>query len=115
LPTATIGCGIIRADNEVAIDKSFSAARRPRWTSTPLPAKITTLASEHQAVWALGDYALMAKQVMSPLSVILLKVTGEWSRCSGARRRRGALPQGGFTRNRKVRALVTGRACADCH
>ncbi|MDI3313355.1 MAG: methyltransferase domain-containing protein [Mycobacterium sp.] len=33
-------------------------------------------ASEHRAVWALGDYALMAEQVMAPLGPILVDATG---------------------------------------
>jgi ubiquinone/menaquinone biosynthesis C-methylase UbiE len=35
-----------------------------------------TLASDHRAVWALGDYALMAEQVMAPLGPVLLGATG---------------------------------------
>ena len=35
-----------------------------------------TLASTHRALWALGDYALMAEQVMAPLGPILVSATG---------------------------------------
>jgi SAM-dependent methyltransferase len=35
-----------------------------------------TLASDHRAVWALGDYALMAEQVMAPLGPALVSATG---------------------------------------
>jgi SAM-dependent methyltransferase len=35
-----------------------------------------TLASDHRAVWALGDYALMAEQVMAPLGPVLVNATG---------------------------------------
>jgi SAM-dependent methyltransferase len=34
-----------------------------------------TLASDHRAVWALGDYALMAEQVMAPLGPVLVSAT----------------------------------------
>jgi SAM-dependent methyltransferase len=34
-----------------------------------------TLASDHRAVWALGDYALMAEQVMAPLGPVLVNAT----------------------------------------
>lgn len=34
-----------------------------------------TLASDHRAVWALGDYALMAEQVMAPLGPVLVGAT----------------------------------------
>ena len=35
-----------------------------------------TLAATHRAVWALGDYALMAEEVMAPLGPILVAATG---------------------------------------
>ncbi len=35
-----------------------------------------TLASTHRAMWALGDYALMAEEIMAPLSRILVAATG---------------------------------------
>lgn len=35
-----------------------------------------TLAATHRALWALGDYALMAEQVMAPLGPILVAATG---------------------------------------
>jgi ubiquinone/menaquinone biosynthesis C-methylase UbiE len=35
-----------------------------------------TLASDHRAMWALGDYALMAEQVMAPLGPILVEAAG---------------------------------------
>jgi SAM-dependent methyltransferase len=35
-----------------------------------------TLASDHRSVWALGDYALMAEQVMAPLGSVLVGATG---------------------------------------
>ena len=35
-----------------------------------------TLAVSHRAVWALGDYALMAEEVMAPLGPILVAATG---------------------------------------
>jgi ubiquinone/menaquinone biosynthesis C-methylase UbiE len=35
-----------------------------------------TLATTHRAIWALGDYALMAEQVMAPLGPILVATTG---------------------------------------
>jgi ubiquinone/menaquinone biosynthesis C-methylase UbiE len=35
-----------------------------------------TLASDHRAVWTLGDYALMAEQVMAPLGPVLVGATG---------------------------------------
>ncbi|MBO0884345.1 MAG: class I SAM-dependent methyltransferase, partial [Mycobacterium sp.] len=35
-----------------------------------------TLVSDHRAVWALGDYALMAEQVMAPLGPVLVSATG---------------------------------------
>jgi SAM-dependent methyltransferase len=34
------------------------------------------LAATHRAVWALGDYALMAEEVMAPLGPILVAATG---------------------------------------
>ncbi|BAX92233.1 class I SAM-dependent methyltransferase [Mycobacterium shigaense] len=34
------------------------------------------LAAAHRAMWALGDYALMAEEVMAPLGPILLSATG---------------------------------------
>jgi ubiquinone/menaquinone biosynthesis C-methylase UbiE len=34
------------------------------------------LATTHRAIWALGDYALMAEQVMAPLGPILVAATG---------------------------------------
>jgi ubiquinone/menaquinone biosynthesis C-methylase UbiE len=34
------------------------------------------LAATHQAVWALGDYALMAEEVMAPLGPVLVSATG---------------------------------------
>jgi ubiquinone/menaquinone biosynthesis C-methylase UbiE len=35
-----------------------------------------TLATTHRAIWALGDYALMAEEVMAPLGPILVAATG---------------------------------------
>lgn len=35
-----------------------------------------TLAATHRALWALGDYALMAEEVMAPLGPILVSATG---------------------------------------
>lgn len=35
-----------------------------------------TPASQHRAVWALGDYALMAEQVMAPIGAVLVKASG---------------------------------------
>lgn len=35
-----------------------------------------TLATSHRAVWGLGDYALMAEEVMAPLGPILVAATG---------------------------------------
>jgi ubiquinone/menaquinone biosynthesis C-methylase UbiE len=35
-----------------------------------------TLATTHRTIWALGDYALMAEQVMAPLGPILVAATG---------------------------------------
>ncbi|KZS84966.1 class I SAM-dependent methyltransferase [Mycobacterium persicum] len=35
-----------------------------------------TLAATHRAMWALGDYALMAEQVMAPLGPILVATAG---------------------------------------
>jgi ubiquinone/menaquinone biosynthesis C-methylase UbiE len=35
-----------------------------------------TLAARHRAMWALGDYALMAEEVMAPLGPILVAATG---------------------------------------
>ena len=35
-----------------------------------------TLAASHRAMWALGDYALMAEEVMAPLGPILVAATG---------------------------------------
>ncbi|OIN78581.1 class I SAM-dependent methyltransferase [Mycobacterium malmoense] len=34
------------------------------------------LAATHRAMWALGDYALMAEEVMAPLGPVLVKATG---------------------------------------
>src|SRR5262249_40647036 len=34
------------------------------------------LAAAHRAMWALGDYALMAEEVMAPLGPILVAATG---------------------------------------
>jgi 2-polyprenyl-3-methyl-5-hydroxy-6-metoxy-1,4-benzoquinol methylase len=34
------------------------------------------LATTHRAVWALGDYALIAEEVMAPLGPILVAATG---------------------------------------
>ncbi|SOJ54812.1 Ubiquinone/menaquinone biosynthesis C-methyltransferase UbiE [Mycobacterium simulans] len=36
----------------------------------------TTLAATHAAMWALGDYALMAEEVMAPLGPILVAAAG---------------------------------------
>ncbi len=33
-------------------------------------------AAPHRAIWALGDYALMAEEVMAPLGPVLVKATG---------------------------------------
>lgn len=38
--------------------------------------KDETVAATHRAVWALGDYALMAEEVMAPLGPILVAATG---------------------------------------
>jgi ubiquinone/menaquinone biosynthesis C-methylase UbiE len=38
--------------------------------------KDRTLAAAHRAVWASGDYALMAEEVMAPLGPILVAATG---------------------------------------
>lgn len=35
-----------------------------------------TIGARHRAVWALGDYALMAEEVMAPLGPILVRATG---------------------------------------
>jgi 2-polyprenyl-3-methyl-5-hydroxy-6-metoxy-1,4-benzoquinol methylase len=35
-----------------------------------------SLAATHRAMWALGDYALVAEEVMAPLGPILLAATG---------------------------------------
>ena len=35
-----------------------------------------TQAATHRALWALGDYALMAEEVMAPLGPILVSATG---------------------------------------
>ncbi len=35
-----------------------------------------TLAATHRAMWALGDYALMAEEIMAPLGPILVAATG---------------------------------------
>lgn len=35
-----------------------------------------TLAATHRAMWALGDYALMAEEVMAPLGPVLVAATG---------------------------------------
>lgn len=35
-----------------------------------------SLAAIHRAMWALGDYALMAEEVMAPLGPILVTATG---------------------------------------
>ncbi|ORV07887.1 class I SAM-dependent methyltransferase [Mycobacterium celatum] len=35
-----------------------------------------TLASDHRAVWSLGDYARMAEEVMAPLGPVLVNATG---------------------------------------
>src|ERR1700747_681783 len=35
-----------------------------------------SLATTHRARWALGDYALMAEEVMAPLGPILVAATG---------------------------------------
>src|SRR5262249_23633486 len=40
------------------------------------PMSLDTLAAVHQAMWALGDYALMAEEVMAPLGPILVSATG---------------------------------------
>lgn len=37
---------------------------------------IDTLAATHRAMWALGDYALMAEEVMAPLGPILVTAAG---------------------------------------
>jgi len=34
------------------------------------------LSATHRTVWALGDYALMAEEVMAPLGPILVEATG---------------------------------------
>ena len=35
-----------------------------------------TIAAAHRAIWALGDYALMAEEVMAPLGPVLVAATG---------------------------------------
>src|ERR1700747_2734888 len=35
-----------------------------------------SLAATHRAVWALGDYALMAEEVMAPLAPVLVAARG---------------------------------------
>ncbi len=35
-----------------------------------------TLAARHRTIWALGDYALMAEEVMAPLGPVLVAATG---------------------------------------
>jgi hypothetical protein len=35
-----------------------------------------TLAATHRTMWALGDYALMAEEVMAPLGPVLVAATG---------------------------------------
>src|ERR1700752_4012858 len=35
-----------------------------------------TLAATHRAMWALGDYALMAEEVMAPLGTVLVAAAG---------------------------------------
>jgi ubiquinone/menaquinone biosynthesis C-methylase UbiE len=35
-----------------------------------------TVGATHRAVWALGDYALMAEEVMAPLGPVLVRATG---------------------------------------
>jgi SAM-dependent methyltransferase len=35
-----------------------------------------TIAATHRTVWALGDYALMAEEVMAPLGPVLVEATG---------------------------------------
>lgn len=37
---------------------------------------VDTLAETHRAMWALGDYALMAEEVMAPLGPVLVSATG---------------------------------------
>lgn len=44
-------------------------------TITPIQAD-QTLAATHRAMWALGDYALMAEEVMAPLGPILITAAG---------------------------------------
>lgn len=44
-------------------------------TDTPV-AESHPVAATHQAVWAMGDYALMAEQVMTPLGPILVDFAG---------------------------------------
>jgi 2-polyprenyl-3-methyl-5-hydroxy-6-metoxy-1,4-benzoquinol methylase len=34
------------------------------------------LAATHRAIWTLGDYALMAEEVMAPLGPVLVAATG---------------------------------------
>lgn len=41
-----------------------------------MPADTDTLAAAHAAVWASGDYALMAEEVMAPLGAVLVGATG---------------------------------------
>jgi SAM-dependent methyltransferase len=65
---------MILADNNVAVDRPFPQ-------EAPMDIDTTTgedhtLASDHRAVWALGDYALMAEQVMAPLGPVLVNATG---------------------------------------
>ncbi|CRD64443.1 putative methyltransferase [Mycobacterium tuberculosis] len=54
-----------------------------------------TLAATHRAMWALGDYALMAEEVMAPLGPILVRaaaatIAADAAAATGRRGQRGA-------------------------
>jgi ubiquinone/menaquinone biosynthesis C-methylase UbiE len=79
-PSATIVYGIVcsgcalrrRVDNDVAVDSAFPFLKEVVMT-IDIP---SALAATAQAVWALGDYALMAEEVMAPLGPVLVGATG---------------------------------------
>lgn len=45
-------------------------------TADALTGEAPTVASTHRAVWAMGDYALMAEQVMAPIGPALVDASG---------------------------------------
>ena len=66
-----------------------------------------TLVATHRAMWALGDYALMAEEVMAPLGPILVAADGHRTGRSSPRRRRRFREYLAAGRPRRVPTVVS--------